>query len=614
MIVVGAALAVNACADESRAATKAEIDTAVERAIEFLRKYAREGSHGTPSLGAYALIKAGYPASSLEVTAILEDIKKKVKGGVYTPRSQQYYEAGVDLMALEAAAHDLDEKGRFSAEMQAITTYILEGQDEGGSWYYPNSPGNKGDTSITQYALLGLWAASRGGIKIPPGTWERAALWHLRTQAPAGHFTYHPGADAAQSRHAMTVNGVASLCIARLFLYPNGDYALPTPDQFPAHIVPPMQPVRNRELGWSVEQAAKAAAKSAEKTGNGATAGNADDAAKKNADSTPEKPKRKFGILERVNLSTGKRDGVQTDKAAVAAKGGKSLRASVPLGDINLGIARGVEWMNINFTITRPDGWPTYYLYGLERMSALASIEDYKGRQWYAEGADHLVERQGQDGTFPVRLNKVEGTSFGLLFLTNATSKLIGPSGTVSRRLGAGLLIGNRGLPENLSEINATGDGVKKRKMTGPVDELLAELENAKSLNVEAAQAAIVEQVQLGDRESLVGQRDRLLKLVQDPRVEVRRTATWALSRCGKIDDAAAFIKILGEDPDLSVAIEANNALCWLSRRPGGVSPKTDPFDGLDESADEKTRTDAATKWRQDVLKKWKEWFATVQS
>lgn len=602
------------------AATKGQIDQTIKKSVDYLAKNAKLATHNVPVLAAYAMIKAGESPERPEIVEILDTIKKKVAGGKYTPTNhQQFYEAGIDIMALEAAAHASGQPALYNDQIQIIVNYIIDGQAEAGSWFYPTQVDTGGDTSITQYAMLGLWAAMRAGVKVPPAVWDRAAAWHMKTQSYTGFFVYHPsGGSGVSSRHSMTVNGVASLCVCRMILFPNGDYTLPTPDQFPVPAI---------LRGQTNEFTPRGGRRAAEKTkpaepksdSEGKAVGNPGsglpDAAAAPAAPVPAKRKRKFGILERVDIGTGKRAQPEVVNAALAPTTKfANYRAQMSLKDINLGIARGIHWMNEHFTVERPDGWHMYYLYGLERMSALADLEAYGDHQWYAEGADYLVKLQRSDGSFPAQMHPAEGTSFALLFLTNATAQIISPDGKVRPKLGAGLLIGNRGLPENLSEINLTADGVQKKKVTGPIDEMLAELENVKSLNVEAVQAAIVEQVQLGNREALVGHRDRLLRLVEDPRVEVRRTATWALSRCGKLDDAPVFIRILDNDPDLSVAVEANNALCWLSRRPFGIIPKTDPFEGIDESAPEKDRAEAAAKWRQQLVPKWREWFASVQT
>jgi len=70
----------------------------------------------------------------------------------------------------------------------------------------------------------------------------------------------------------------------------------------------------------------------------------------------------------------------------------------------------------------------------------------------------------------------------------------------------------------------------------------------------------------------------RLRKLASDSRVEVRRTALWALGRSGDISTAKLLIEGLA-DPDITVAREASLGLCILSRRPEGCGESIDPTD-----------------------------------
>ena len=83
-------------------------------------------------------------------------------------------------------------------EIKALVKILLDGQYAEGYWTYPVHVrnGDRGDTSITQYALLGLWEAERVGIAVPPGVWDKAAAWLASTQDSDGAFWYHPGNQA----------------------------------------------------------------------------------------------------------------------------------------------------------------------------------------------------------------------------------------------------------------------------------------------------------------------------------------------------------------------------------------------------------------------------------
>src|SRR5262249_12917258 len=162
---------------------------------------------------------------------------------------------------------------------------------------------------------------------------------------------------------------------------------------------------------------------------------------------------------------------------------------------------------------------------GVERLMALANLQQFDGHDWYAEGAAHLCRTQDVSGGWIDQCGPDPATALGLLFLGKATSKMLKrpERRAPERRFAGGLLVGGRGLPENLDSLESDQQGVRVRKLKGPVDELLAELEKADSQQVESAQSALVDKIATEDPEALVGQTTRLLKLVHDKRIEVRR-------------------------------------------------------------------------------------------
>jgi len=555
---------------------------AIERGVDYLRTHLDDIKIEECGIAGYAMIRGGEPFDSPAIKTLQRRVVEakfdKLSYGKGT--KHQFYEAGTDMMLLEAIS-----PSRYVREISLAASFTVDHQWPSGSWYYVGTTEHGGDTSHTQYAVLGLWAATRAGVRIPMSVWSRVADWHLNTQDEDGGFAYHP-ADGKTSTHTMTVNGVASLCVARMMLYP--DRAYPSP----------FAPVPDEEKDEPAQQQDAPAASGSAK---------AKAPAKKDA-GAKDKPEDSAPVLTPLDLG-GERKAARPGRArkvttVVQAK-------IVSLSRINRGISRGANWIRTNFT-KKTARFHLYYLYGLERMCALAGIEDFDGHDWYTEHATVLLRMQFNDGHFEdaFEIGTNADTSFAILFLSRATKKLIGKQ-VEDPRVGGGLMIGGRGLPKNLAAVQTTGDGIKVRKLEAPVDKLLAELENPKSNQVEVVQQAIVESVQVGDREKLVGQKDRLKRLVHDPRAEVRRTALWALGRCATVQDSLFIVKSL-DDPDINVVIEANNALCWLSRRPNGFGRPLDPVANLPENANEEQRRQAIQIWRAQVRKDWREWFNQV--
>jgi hypothetical protein len=549
-----------------------EVIQAIDRGLHYFREHVNEAQSWEAPIVSYALIRGGEPVDSPAVKTLLKLVlDTKFHGGTYNKETpHQFYEAGTEMMMLEAI-----NPRRYQRELEVIAAFTTENQWPSGSWYYYRSPENGGDTSHTQYAILGLWAASRAGVRIPRSVWSRCAEWHLKNQLDDGGFAYHPG-GLRNATHSMTVNGVASLCIARLMLYPNRSY--------PSALAP-VNKDDDKEPAAVDDQTTKT------------TTGDEPKAAE-------PKPVKRPDVLQPLDLSSNRTVGRPRRGRVVSSAPAAKI---VSLKSLNRGIARGTSWVQTNFT--KPQNYfHTYYLYGLERMCALAGVDNFDGHDWYSEHAAALLGKQLSDGRFDGEGGSFAVTAFAMLFLSKATSQLVGPQ---VPRFGGGLMIGGRGLPSNLGAVLTTGDGIKVRKIDAPVDKLLSELENPKSVEVEAVQQAIVDTVQVGDREKLVGQKDRLKKLARDPRPEVRRTALWALGRCATVHDALVLVKAL-DDPDVNVVVEANAALCWLSRRPNGFGHSIDPLAEVPENASDLQRRDALETWRKQARRDWREWFSQV--
>ncbi len=516
-------------------ASEAEIKQAIEKSKTFLLQDIERGTNRA-SIGAVALLKAGVKPSDKRVKKVLDDLASRCQGDEFKPYSRHasIYEATVYIMAFANSEPD-----KYKAEIQFLVDWLIKSQRADGGWEYPDEK-ESADTSQSQYALLGLWEASIQGVEIDQSVFDRAVRWHLATQRKDGGFTYEPGqGGTTSSTHSMTAAGTGSLHICRMFMFPSTkDSASPF-------------------AGDSSAQKKKAS------------------------------DRKKFGVLEDPDLVEAELEKSATKSAPRRTVGGAALNAS---------IGRSLGWLNQNFVVSNPTGWPMYYLYSLERAMALANIEEELGNHaWYREGATHLVRSQNERGDWRGNGGPGPSTAFGLMFLTRATHKTLGRR-RVRRKIGGGLLAGGRGLPDDLSSTSIEGGTVKQRKMTGPVDELLAVLEDPKNANFFQAQEALVETVILGDPKALVGKTDKLLKLASTKNDEVRRTAMWALGRSQDITVVPTLIQALN-DPNLDTMVEARNALRFISKRIDGFGLPAQPSD----------------KERERAIASWKKWYLTVR-
>jgi hypothetical protein len=318
-----------------------------------------------------------------------------------------------------------------------------------------------------------------------------------------------------------------------------------------------------------------------------------------------------FGVLKKVDLSPSGR--TESKIALGKTKHVASSNSKVSKSRIDSGARRGLEWIDRNWIGGSPTYFQYYFYYALERACTLSATDQIGDHDWYDELSDALLKQQHADGSWNSNdpAGPVANTAFVLLFLSRATARLIKP-GTPDKVFGGGLMIGGRGLPTNLGAVQSGADGIQVRKLSVPVDQLLSELENPKSTEVEAVQKSIIEQVELGDPEKLIGQKSRLIRLATDPRPEVRRTAIWALGRCATIHEVQVLIKAI-DDSDYGVVLEANNALCWFSRRPNGFGRPADPVAALPENISDQQKSKVALSWRKSIRADWREWYENVR-
>jgi hypothetical protein len=133
---------------------------AVARGLQYLKAHGAGLTAGEAALAAMALIKADVPASDPGLAACLASIRRRFNGSVFTPERSggpDVYEASVVLMALAS----LDAASN-RAEIEAAARHLLAKQKPGGGWDYDTR--TAGDSSISQYAVLGLWEAEIAGV------------------------------------------------------------------------------------------------------------------------------------------------------------------------------------------------------------------------------------------------------------------------------------------------------------------------------------------------------------------------------------------------------------------------------------------------------------------
>ena len=533
---------------------KVKADAALAKAVAWLRHQEVAAGTAEGSLIAYALLKAQVPPEERIIALQLEGVLKKMDRGCYrddqNPR-HHIYEAGCDAMLLEAA-----DPVQYQPQLTEIRDYLLRRQQSTGAWYYPTPPppNPAGDTSITQYGVLGLWAVQRAHLDVPREVWSNAAKYHSSTQRSDGGFVYHPydksGTGSGGSTGSMSAAGLGSTLVVQLML-----------------------------------------------TG-----------LQQSPNSPSQSLQRRFGVLEQLQ-----------DRQAAAIKAAAPRGNSEPLisrDAVKKVVSDGEKAVSRLFEEALKGPHPVYFLYGCERAGALLNTDRLGDVLWYERGAEFLTTNQFAEGRWRTtggyddRVN----TALAILFLSRATKSLVKPRQS-PRPVGGGLLVGARGLPDDLNQVTLEDGSVKARVPKSDVDRLLAELEQPGDAKLTEEAPRVIEQIDLDHPEAYIGQTDRLRSLRTHPQAEVRQLVAWALGRSGQLSEAPLLIALLN-DNDPIVAWEASLSLCVLSRLPMGITPAgaKAPLPVEPPETSEMQASPELIDWRKRSTQAWDAWYQQVRA
>jgi hypothetical protein len=159
----------------------------VNRAVTFIDK--RAGGGMTQRLGGQCLVgltifkHTHNPEHRLVKAAVARCQQTADKGPT---RMETIYDIGIALIFLGEVGPEL-----YRAEIEIILNMMLKMQKSAGGFGYLQGPhASTGDTSMTQYAVLGIWTADRQKIDVPNDAIERVCGWLLRTQSIDGGWNY----------------------------------------------------------------------------------------------------------------------------------------------------------------------------------------------------------------------------------------------------------------------------------------------------------------------------------------------------------------------------------------------------------------------------------------
>jgi hypothetical protein len=217
--------------------TRDEVEKAIREGVRYLiRQQQPDGSWadadqrastGTTSLVMLALLTAGEKPGSPAIDRglkYLERFSAAELGRTYS----------VALQTMVFASVYPEDPARFRFALARNVKWLEQAQIKPGdhnpnwpgAWTYDADKATPADNSNTQYALLGLHAASEVGIPVEPEVWVRARNYWEAAQKNDGSWGYMPQA-ADESTASMTCAGLSSLVISGMQRFEGQEVLLP---------------------------------------------------------------------------------------------------------------------------------------------------------------------------------------------------------------------------------------------------------------------------------------------------------------------------------------------------------------------------------------------------
>ena len=422
---------------------------------------------------------------------------------------------------------------RYRDEIDTLSTWLQQTQKSHGGWgYLSGSHARTGDTSMTQYAVLSLWSLERSGIAIPFESAQRVCQWLLRTQDPGGAWAYQ-GSDPGVGNYNRVGQSSTGPNRMRLSMAAAGLGST----YICADLLGVSKQIKHAGLEFELPPAFKPV-------------------------ETGEKRNRPMRANQNITSLIGRatRDGNQ--------------------------------WFAENYTINI-SRWNIYYLYALERYMSFRELAEGKVEKepsWYNDGVELLADSQHESGAWLSDCGGPASTSFAVLFLMRSTKKSIDKA-----NYGQGLLSGGRGLPKDIANARVQRGRIVSEPLGGKAEDILSVLEDPDNPKFEA----LVDNpgaITLSDESTnKANQIERFRRLIRGGNAPARRLAVRALTGRRDLDNVPILVYALS-DPDNQVAVEARDALRFVSRKFNGFAMPDQP-----EKQDKIAATMAWKKWYRSI-------------
>lgn len=482
-----------------------QVKAKVAKAIKFLEA-AKPGSLGEKALVGLTLAKHGAPETAPQIQDGIKTIQEALKAGP-DRFGADIYSTGIAIMFL-VAVHP----SKYRVEIEDLVESLHYRQKQHGAWGYPLSADRFGgtcDTSMTQYAVLGMWEAEdQAGVPTSAAVWDRVAEWLILTQDPGGGWGYQGdpaerlGAHTMQGgvKHSLTAAAMGSLYIVKDRL---GIRKLKkTPDDETPSVLEPIQ----------IKEAVKT----------------------------------------KLDLRHFSR--------ALSA-GNRWMESNYQIGKID---KEKDFWHYSVYALERFDSLKQADEAGYDNRFADEDASE-RAEGWYTQGARVLLSTQSVTGSWKSMAGEIPDTCFATLFLIGSTKKSLQKSSLAKFK--TGVMRGGTGLPA-VDGVRVRDGRVVVKPLDAPPDEILRTVANPDDPKFAESLEALAELAAEGDLAILKEQGRRLARLAATAgtAVQVRILAVQAISRSRNLDLAPLLIRLL-DDPNPEVMTAASTGLGEISRK-----------------------------------------------
>jgi hypothetical protein len=209
------------CAD---AATPAQVRQAIDKAKAYL--YSQQKSDGTweasfephgdqktgqTALATYALLSSGESHQDSHLVPAIVYLKKTETTGIYA--------LGVRCQVWLNLPPTPEVRAAMAKDAKVLVQSMKRAGESKGFYDYNPGGGKRYSHSRSQYAVLGLWAATQTGIEVPREYWQIVEKGWIEHQDAGGAWNYIFQNDNYPPTPGMTAVGVATLFITQDFLH-----------------------------------------------------------------------------------------------------------------------------------------------------------------------------------------------------------------------------------------------------------------------------------------------------------------------------------------------------------------------------------------------------------